>query len=441
GQFRRWYDQAGTPVLDVSDAYDAASRTYTLTVRQHTPPTPGQPEKLPLHIPFAVGLVGSDGADLPLRLEGETGAAAAGCVLSLKAEQQSFRFAAVPERPVPSLLRDFSAPAVVNYAYGDADLAHLMAHDADPFNRWEAGQRLATRVILAGVAAARAGSAPDVPEAFVAAVRRLLADADRDPAFAAEALTLPSEAYVGEQMEVVDPDAIHAVRTGLRRRLALALRAEFEGAYEEFRVPGPYRPDSVAAGRRALRNLALGYLMELEDTAIRAACLRQFETADNMTDVMAALAALANCDCPERPAALEAFYARWKGEPLVVDKWLAVQAGSRLPTALADVKRLAEHPAFQLHNPNKVYALIRTFAGNPVRFHAADGAGYGFLADVIIELDALNPQVAARMTRAFDRWRKFDAGRQAHARAALTRIRDTAELSPDVFEVASKALA
>ncbi|HEX9179429.1 MAG TPA: DUF3458 domain-containing protein, partial [Burkholderiales bacterium] len=440
-QFRRWYDQAGTPVLEVRGDYDAAARSYTLTVRQHTPATPGQPEKLPLHIPFAVGLVGNSGADLPLRLEGEAKAAGTSRVLSVKAEQESFRFLDVPERPVPSLLRNFSAPAVVNFAYGDADLAHLMAHDSDPFNRWEAGQRLATRVILQGVETLRAGRTPELPEAFVAAFGRLLADARRDPAFAAEALALPSETYIAEQMEVVDPDAIHAVRNGLRRGLAQALRQQFERAYAEFRVPGPYRPDAESAGRRALRNLALGYLMELEDSAIIAACLSQFETADNMTEVMAALAALANCDCPERPAALEAFYTKWKGEPLVVDKWLAVQASSRLPSALAEVKRLAAHPAFQLHNPNKVYALIRTFAANQARFHAADGAGYGFLADVIIELDALNPQVAARMTRAFDRWKKFDAGRQAHARGALTRLRDTAELSPDVFEVVSKALA
>ncbi|HET9700390.1 MAG TPA: aminopeptidase N [Burkholderiales bacterium] len=439
-QFRRWYDQAGTPVLDVTGAYDTEARTYTLTVRQHTPPTPGQPEKLPLHIPFAVGLVGR-GGDLPLRLEGEAQAAGSSRVLSLRAERETFRFLDVAERPVPSLLRNFSAPAVVNFEYGDADLAHLMARDSDPFNRWEAGQRLATSLMLRGVDELRAGRMPGLPEAFVAAFGRLLDDARRDPAFAAEALALPSETYVAEQMDVVDPDAIHAVRNGLRRGLAQALRPRLEEAYEAFRVAGPYRPDAASAGKRALRNLALGYLMELEDPTLRSACVAQFHTADNMTDVMAALSALANCDCPERPAALESFHARWKGEPLVVDKWLAVQAGSRLPSTLAEVQRLARHPAFQPHNPNKVYALIRTFAANQVRFHAADGGGYAFLADVIIELDALNPQVAARMARAFDRWRKFDAGRQAHARAALTRIRDTAELSPDVFEVVSKALA
>jgi aminopeptidase N len=440
-QFRRWYDQAGTPVLDVKGEYDAAARAYTLSVRQHTPPTPGQPDKLPLHIPFAVGLVGADGADLPLRLEGEANSMGTSRVLSLKAAQERFRFVDVPERPVPSLLRNFSAPAVVYFGYSDAELAHLMAHDSDPFNRWEAGQRLATSLMLRGVEALRAGRTAEVPRAFVAAFGRLLADAHRDPAFAAEALALPSETYVAEQMPVVDPDAIHAVRNGLRRALAQALRSQLEQAWEKFRPPGPYRPDAESAGRRALRNLALGYLMELEDPTIRSLCVNQFHTADNMTDVMAALAALANCDCPERPAALESFYARWKGEPLVVDKWLAVQAASRLPSTLAEVKRLAQHPAFQLHNPNKVYALIRTFAANQARFHAADGGGYAFLADVIIELDALNPQVAARMARAFDRWKKFDAGRQSHARAALTRIRDTAELSPDVFEVVSKALA
>ena len=369
-------------------------------------------------------------------------------VLSLKETQESFVFVNVPAPPVPSLLRNFSAPVIVKYGYSDADLTHLMAHDANAFNRWEAGQRLALALILSGIEARRAprahdqaaASGSDTQQAFVDAFARVLADAPRDPAFGAEALALPSEIYIAEQLDEVDPDAIHATRNGLRRRLAQALRGELLAAYHAQAVPGPYSPDAQAAGRRSLRNLCLGYLMELDDRASRDLAFAQFEGADNMTDAMAALGTLANYDSAERTRALDAFYAKWKGEPLVVDKWLAVQAGSRLPGTLAEVRKLLAHPAFDIRNPNKVYALIRSFCGNHVRFHAADGDGYAFLAGQVIAIDAFNPQVAARMARAFDRWRKFDAGRRQHASAALERIRDAPGLSKDVAEIVSKAL-
>jgi aminopeptidase N len=441
GQFMRWYDQAGTPTLDVTADYDPAAKRYTLTVKQSVPPTPGQPEKAPLHVPLAVGLIGPDGREIPLQLEGEAAPAGTDRVLSVKRSEERFAFINVPAKPVPSLLRRFSAPAIVRFGYTEAELTQLMAHDADAFNRWEAGQRLATGILLRGVEARRAGREIEVPQAFVDAFARVLRDGPRDPAFAAEALVLPSETYLAEQMEAVDPDAIHAVRTELRRRLAGALRGELASTYHAQRVPGPYSPDARSAGRRALRNLCLGYLMELEEPESLALCVQQFEAADNMTDRMAALGALANSQAPEREPALERFYADWKHEPLVVDKWLAVQATSRLPDTLERVRRLARHEAFDLRNPNKVYALIRSFCANHVRFHAADGAGYAFAADWIVQLDPLNPQVASRIARAFDRWRKFDAGHQAHARAALERIRDTASLSKDVAEVVSKALA
>ncbi|MCC6611585.1 MAG: aminopeptidase N [Burkholderiales bacterium] len=442
GQFKRWYDQAGTPVLEAEGAYDAAAQRYTLSFRQHCPPTPGQATKLPFHIPVALGLVGPDGRDAPLQIEGETRAAGTTRVLSVKGETERFTFVNVPAAPVPSLLRGFSAPVILKHGYSDAALAHLMAHDADPFNRWEAGQRLATGLLMQGVAAHRAGRALDVPDAFVSAFARVLADAPRDPAFAAEALTLPSEIHLAEQMDVVDPDAIHAVRNALAAHLARAMRPELVAAYRTHAVHGPYSPDAASAGKRALRNLCLAYLMELADDEVRATAVTQLERAGNMTDGIAALGILANCDCPERPGALDAFYARWQGEPLVVDKWLRVQATSRLPATLAEVRRLLAHPAFSLKNPNKVYALIGGFTlANHVRFHAADGAGYAFLADQVVTLDRLNPQVAARMARAFDRWRKFDAGRQAHARAALERVRDTEGLSKDTTEVVTKAMA
>jgi aminopeptidase N len=231
------------------------------------------------------------------------------------------------------------------------------------------------------------------------------------------------------------------VRDELRRRLAAALREELHAVYSAHRGAGPYSPDAVSAGRRALKNSALGLLMELDDAGMRALCMKQFEAADNMTDALAAFCLLANCDCPERARALDAFYNKWKTEPLVVDKWLAVQATTRLPSALADVKRLMTHPAFNIRNPNKVYALIGGFRGNQVHFHAADGSGYAFLAEQVIALDAINPQVAARMARGFDRWKKFDAGRQAYARAALERIRDAKDVSKGVLEIATRALA
>jgi len=303
-----------------------------------------------------------------------------------------------------------------------------MAQDDDAFNRWEAGQRLAASTIL---------ETKGVPTpAFVAAARELLRD--RDPAFAAEALSLPAETFLAEQLEVVDPDALHESRNRLRRELATALEKDLLEVYGKLKIEAPYSPDAESSGKRALRNLCLSYLVENGHSAL---AYGQYRTASNMTDAMAALTALANVDCPERLPALESFYAHWQHEPLVVDKWLAVQATSRLPGTLARVNELLSHPAFDIKVPNKVYALIRAFASNHVRFHAADGAGYAFLADQVIRLNALNPQVAARMARAFDRWKKFDEKRKARAKAALERIRDTKDLSRDVAEIVTKALA
>ncbi len=440
-QFRCWYDQAGTPILDIAPAYDGAAKRYTLTVKQSCPPTPGQESKLPLHIPLSIGLVNAEGDDIPLRLDGEPAAGGTTRVLSVTKPEHRYVFLDVPEPPVPSLLRGFSAPVIVNYGYDEASLTHLMAHDSDSFNRWEAGQRLAADIILRAAAAVRSGVPADFPDGFVRAFERVLADAARDPAFAAEALALPGESYLAEQMEEVDPDALHAARNQLRGFVAQRLKGDLLLAYEAFAAAGPYSPDARSSGQRALRNLCLSYLMDLPDAAIRALCVRQLEQADNMTDAMAALSALANADCDDRERALERFYAKWRNEPLVMDKWLAVQAGSRLPDTLERVERLTRHPAFDLRNPNKVYSLIRSFGANHVRFHAADGGGYAFLAGQVIALDPLNPQIAARIARSFDRWRKFDARRQAQARAALERIRGTHGLSKDTLEVVTRSLA
>jgi aminopeptidase N len=397
-QFRRWYDVAGTPVLNCHGTHENGE--FVLTVKQSMNP--------PFHIPFAVKV-------------GEHEA-----VLSLKKPEETFRFP-VAEKPVPSLLRGFSAPVSLDYPYSEDDLLHLMAHDDDAFNRWEAGQRLAASIILE-----REGRPTP---AFIAAARTLLQDPD--PALAAEALMLPAETFLAEQMALVDPDRLHESRNALRRALAAALKDEFSSTYERLESKTAYSPDARSMGRRALRNLCLGYLGELGLSSLAYA---QFKRADSMTDSMAALGVLANLDCPEREPALAAFYEKWQDEPLVVDKWLAVQAGSRLSTTLQRVNRLLQHPSFDLRVPNRVYALIRTFAANHVRFHAASGEGYSFLADQIIALNALNPQIAARMARAFDRWRRFDETRKSFAKEQLERIRDTDKLSRDVAEIVGKAL-
>jgi len=441
-QFMRWYAQAGTPHVRASGHYDAARQRYVLSLSQSCAATPGQPEKQPHHIPVAVGLVGPDGQDLPLHLHGDDSASAsARRVLSLRGATQEFIFAKVAVAPVPSLLRDFSAPVVLDFDYSDADLAHLMAHDSDPFNRWEAGQRLAGRLIVAATATLGAGGTPDWPDSFAQAAARVLAAADADPAFAAEALSLPGEATLAEQFEVIDPDALHAARNGLRRFLAEQLGTEFMACYARLAPQNSYRPDAQDAGRRALRNLCLGYLCETDSAAARVLAKQQFDRADNMTDQFASLSVLAQSEGEERQQALNDFYARWKNEALVIDKWLQVQAGSRRPGTLAEVERLVAHPAFDLRNPNKVYALLRAFGNNHVRFHAADGSGYRFLADQTRQLDAINPQVASRIARCFDRWRKFDSGRQSHARAALEMLRKHTGLSRDVAEIVERSLA
>ena len=387
-QFRRWYEQGGTPLLEVTGAYDATAKRYALTIEQTCPPTPGQDKKSPFHIPFAVGLVAPDGSDIPLQLAGEAKAAASNRVLSLTKPQEKFEFVNVAQPPVPSLLRGFSAPVNLRFDYTDADLTHLMAFDSDSFNRWEAGQRLALNLLLRGIGDLRAKRVPQFPDAFVKAFARVLADAAKDPAFAAEALGLPSEGYIAEQMDEIDPDAIHSVRRSLRRHIAAALKDELLAAYRTFIAPQPYSPDARSAGQRALRNLCLGYLMELEDAQAITLCTAQFDSADNMTDSMAALSALVNSEGSGRESALRTFYDKWKDEPLVLDKWFAVQATSRLPDTLSVVKRLMQHPAFTLKNPNRVRSVISSFChGNQVRFHAADGSGYAFAADQIIALD------------------------------------------------------
>jgi len=432
GQFMNWYRYPGTPHVTASGHYDAERQCYTLEFTQSNPKAPDAP---PYLIPIRTVLFAPDGEELQDTAR----------TLLLDQARQRFTFESVPVAPLPSLLRDFSAPVILDFPYRDADLTLLLAHESDPFNAWEAGQRLASRLILEATARIEAGQSPVWPESFVAAARHLLTQyPERGTAFVAEALTLPGESTLAESLDVVNPDALHAARNGLRLHLAQTLQPEFSKLYTQLAPSAPYVPNAAEAGRRALRNLCLGYLLELDTPASRELAWTQFQTADNMTDQFAALAALANINaehCPEREQALAGFYQRWQKEALVVDKWLAAQSTSRRPDTLETVRRLTQHPAFELNNPNKVYALLRAFGTNLVRFHSADGAGYRFLAEQIKRLDPRNPQVASRLARCFDRWKKFDATRQAHAQAALESLRQHPGLSRDVFEVVDKALS
>ena len=430
-RFMTWYRQAGTPKLTARGSYDAATCRYTLTLAQSCAPTAGLARQENFLIPVAVGLVGPDGEDVDL------GGGVTTRLLHLVDAEQSFVFENIPAAPVPSLLRDFSAPVTLDYPWREAELMHLMAYDRNPFNRWEAAQRLFGELILKNAEEIGRGEVANWPEGIIAAARQVL-NGEGDPAFIAEVLTLPSEATLAEQMAVVDPEALHSARCELLRFLASGLQADFCQRYHDLTPTAPYRPDAEQVGRRRLRNLCLAYLVELELREYRILARQQFDRADNMSDQFAALAVLANT--PGCESVLADFHQCWRHEALVVDKWLAVQAGSRLPGTLARVQALTRHPDFDLRNPNKVYALLRSFGANHRHFHAADGSGYAFLAAQIALLDAINPQVAARLARCFDRWRRFDGVHQTRARTALKGLLSRTGLSRDVLEVVEKAL-
>ncbi|QJE73709.1 aminopeptidase N [Aerophototrophica crusticola] len=439
-QFRRWYAQAGTPVVEGEGRYDADAKTYTLTLRQTLAPTPGQPEKLPMLVPVAMGLVGQDGQDLPLRLAGEDAPAATERVLLLTEAEQSFTFTGVASKPVPSLFRGFSAPVKLRFAYTDGDLTFLMANDSDAFNRWEAGQTLAAKIILGLVADRAAGRDMVVPQGFVAALGKALDRAGEDTSFAALALSLPTESYLGQLMEVIDVDGIHAARDLVKAAIGRTHRNALLKAYRDNADTGPFSVSPEAIGKRSCKNACLAYLMAAGDEEGRRLCLEQFRTAAGMTDVITALMLIADSDMPEREDCLAAFADKWKGEALVMDKWFSIQAMASHPDTVKRVTALLSHPSFSIRNPNKVYALVGGFSSNPVCFHAADGSGYAFLADRVIELNALNPQVASRMVKAFARWRKYDGERQAAAKVELERIAHTPNLSRDVYEIVARSL-
>ncbi len=445
-QFKRWYSQAGTPRLEVSDAYDEAARTYSLTFRQSCPPTPDKAEKLPFVIPVELGLLDAQGNDLPLQLAGESSAVGSTRVLSVTEAEQTFVFQGIEARPLPSLLRGFSAPVKLSFPYDRDQLMFLMQHDSDGFNRWEAGQQLAVQVLQELIGQHQLGQALQLDPRLLRALDTVLGDTSLDAAMVAEMLSLPGEGYLTEISQVADVDAIHAAREFARRQIAEHLFEPLWTRYQANRAVSrntAYVASAEHFARRSLQNIALSYLMLSAKPQVLEATLEQFEQCDNMTERLTALAVLVNSPFEaERAKALESFAEHFKDNPLVMDQWFSVQAASTLPGGLARVKALMQHPAFTLKNPNKVRAVVGAFAGqNLVNFHAADGSGYRFLADLVIELNALNPQIASRQLAPLTRWRKYDAARQALMKGELERILAAGELSSDVYEVVSKSLA
>jgi aminopeptidase N len=440
-QFKLWYSQAGTPELAVRGNYDAAHKIFRLEVNQAVPPTPGQSAKLPMSIPLAFGLVGRNGKDLPLTLAG--GRRFDDNILRISAANEVFEFEGINERPVPSLNRGFSAPIKLSSNLGDDDFLFLAGNDSDSFNRFDAASTLAMRYLVASSAAFREGRKPEAPDALIAALDKTLKDERQDPAFVTQVIAVPSESDIAHEIGAdVNPDAVLAARKDLRRKLGIALGSSAEKIYTRLLKRESYSPDAASAGRRALKNACLDLLtISGERTALERA-YRLFSEADNMTDRFAALYILTGHDVPERERALVEFHNEFRNDPLVIDKWLSVQAQIAEQATLSRVRKLMGHPAFSMSNPNRVRALIGSFAaGNPSQFNRADGTGYQFIADIAIELDPKNPQVAAKLLSAFKNWRALEPKRRVAAEAALKRVAATSKISADSTDIVGRTLA
>jgi aminopeptidase N len=449
--FMRWYSQAGTPVVRVRSSYDAAARTLTLDLAQSTPPTPGQPHKEPVVIPIALGLVLPDGGSCALATRNSDGASPAELahgVFELATAERRIVFHDLPRRPVPSLLRGFSAPVRLEADLSDGDLRTLLQHDEDSFNRWQAAQTYAMRLLLRSVASYRSNAVFAEDAGFLEAFASLLDGSGRDglpadPSFTALAVALPSEGDLAREIgHDVDPDAIHAAREHLRATVGRALAPKMQRLYAALHSTAPYSPDAASAGRRALRNAMLALIAAGDPAAGTALASAQLEAADNMTDRIGALSVLANLPGAAREAALARFYEAFADDPLVIDKWFALQATIAEPGALERVQGLMQHGAFTMSNPNRIRALVGSFASsNPTQFHRPDGAGHAFIADLVLALDPKNPQMAARLLGAFRSWRSLEALRRGHAEAALRRVAAAASLSNDVADIVSRSLA
>jgi aminopeptidase N len=439
-QFMRWYSQAGTPEIKVAPHYDSAARSLRLDVAQIVPPTPGQPNKEPMIVPLALGLVGRDGDDLPLLLDGRPLPRG---VIELTGPSQSFVFSDVPERPALSLNRSFSAPIKLTVPIEADELRFLAAHDRDPFNRWQAVQTLAMTLLKSNVAIVRSGGAARLDQGLMDALGVILKDTALEPAFIALTLSPPSEADIAREIgSDVDPDAVYAARRKLRAAIGRQHGARLAEIYARMTSVDAYRPDAPSAGRRALKNACLDLLALTENDAAIARAFDQYRNADNMTDRMAALETLAAHNRPERMAAFDDFYSRYAEDPLVIDKWFALQAVIPEPTTLDRVRALTRHPAFSAANPNRIRSLIGAFAqANHTQFNRRDGAGYDFVADFVLELDAKNPQVAARLMSAFRSWRALESQRRERAEATLRRVAAMPAMSPDVHDIVARTLA
>ena len=439
-QFMRWYVQAGTPEVKVAPHYDPRARTYRLDMTQTIPPTPNQPTKQPMVIPLAIGLVGKNGADLPLTLDGRPVPRG---VIEMREASQTFVFGDVAERPIPSVNRGFSAPIKLSLPIEPDDLRFLAAHDPDPFNRWQAVQTLAMSLLIANAAVLRQGGAARDDDGLMAALGAILEVDTLEPAFIALNLAPPGEADIAREIgRDVDPDAVFAARRALRAVIGRKHTAALARTYERMISRGPYSPDAQSAGRRALKNVCLDLLATAADNAAIARAIAQYSGADNMTDRMAALETLAQHDRPERAAVLDDFYQRYADDPLIIDKWLALQATIPERSTLDRVQKLTVHPAFSMANPNRVRSLIGAFAqANHTQFNRADGLGYEFVADTVLALDPKNPQVAARLMGAFRSWRALEARRRERAEATLRRVAAVTTLSRDVNDIVARTLA
>ena len=446
--FKRWYTQAGTPRLQADGRYDADAQTYTLKLSQHLAATPGQPLKAPAVIPVAMGLVAPDGRALSLQVAGQAQPLGQDTVLVLSEPEQTFTFVNVPLEPVPSLLRGFSAPVVLEAELSDDALFTLLSHDPDAFNRWEAAQTLAVRRLLAAVRQeADTGGAVALDARYTEALRSVLRHPELDAAFKELVLTLPTEGYLAEQLAVVDPQRIHAAREGMRLQLARALRDDWAWAYAQHHELGGYSPDPASSGRRALANLALAMLV-LDDHARQdpvwpGKAWQRFKDANNMTDRLGALSALVSAHAELADAALQSFHQMFHAEDLVIDKWFALQATApeKDGRVFARAKQLTLHPDFTLRTPNRARSLLMALCqSNPAAFHRSDAAGYVFWADRVIEIDGINPQLAARLARAMDHWRRLAEPYRTAAREALSRVAARTELSDDVREIVTRAL-
>jgi aminopeptidase N len=446
--FKHWYSQAGTPRLQASGVYNAAERSYTLTLRQSCPATPDQTDKKPFVIPVALGLLSRDGAALPLQFAGSSDTVMQQ-TLVLTEDSGSTTFVNIDSEPVPSLLRGFSAPVVLEDGLSADDLLILLAHDSDPFNQWEAGQRLMLQSALEAIQQNKdLTGQPVLSEALVAALRNVLRHPNLDAAFKDLALTLPSENYIADQMDVVDPQRVHALRENMRLQLATALQADWQWAWDAHKHNGAYSPDAQSSGRRALAGLAMTMLcvaaVQNSDAVTPGRVYQQFKDAGNMTDRFNALSALVVSGHALAQDALALFHKMFQHEALVIDKWFALQAGApdRAGDILPRVRQLMQHADFSLRNPNRARSLIFSYcSANPAGFHRADAAGYVYWSEQVLALDAINPQVAARLARAMDRWSRLAEPYRSAAKVAIERVAAKADLSNDVREVISRALS